>query len=79
MAARFDSLGFVRRLEEAGVERRVAEAHADVARDFVLDEMATKGDLEFGLHSLEQRMTIKVGTMLVVAVGAIVALQRLLA
>ncbi|MGR3485147.1 MAG: hypothetical protein ACU0BF_07360 [Paracoccaceae bacterium] len=77
MGARFDSLGYVRRLEGVGVERKVAEAHADVARDFILDEMATKSDLQQAIHDLEQRLTIRVGTMLAVAVGVLVAIERL--
>ena len=93
MSAIFDSLGYVRRLEQAGVERATAEAHADAARDFILAGVATRGDvealgvelrrteerLEGKLEVLEQRMTIKLGTFLVIAVGAIVALERLLA
>ena len=75
MTARFDSLGYVRRLQAAGVDREVAEAHADAARDFILEDLATKRDLV----ELEQKMTIKIGAMLVVAVGAIVALERLFA
>ena len=122
MTARFDSLGYVRRLEDVGVERRVAEAQADLVRDYILAEVATKEDidrlrsevasdhrrledrldaLERGLdrrflgvdgklegmeqrydgklEALEQRMTIKLGGMLIVAVGALLALERLLA
>lgn len=114
MTARFDSLGYVRRLEEVGVERRVAEAQADLVRDHILAEVATKEDidrlrsevsvdhrrLEERLDGLEQRMdgrfdalaqdfdgklerlgqgmTIRLGTMLVVGIGALVALDRLL-
>ena len=78
MSARFDSLGYVRRLEQAGVDRSVAEAHADAARDFLLDELFTKGELQSQLALLEQRITIKLGAMLVVAVGAIVALEGVL-
>ena len=115
MTARFDSLGYVRRLEEVGVERRVAEAQAEVVRDYILAEVATKDDIERlraevaadhrrleerldgleqrmdgkldgleqridgKLEGLEQRMTIKLGGMLIVAVGALLALERLLA
>ena len=126
MTARFDSSGYVRRLEEVGVERRVAEAQAEVVRDYILAEVATKDDIERlrmevmtdhrrleerldgleqrmdskfdgleqrvdgrlegleqrmdgKLEGLEQRMTIKLGGMLIVAVGALLALERLLA
>lgn len=104
MTARFDFLGYVRRLEEVGVERRVAEAQAEVVRDYILAEVATKDDIERlrvevaadhrrleerldgleqrmdgKLEGLEQRMTIKLGGMLIVAVGALLGLERLLA
>lgn len=86
MSAIFDSLGYVRRLEQSGIDRVTAEAHADAARDFILAGVATKGDVERSeerirneLVSLEQRMTIKLGGFLMIAVGAIVALERLLA
>ena len=92
MTARFDSLGYVRRLEEVGVERRVAETHAEVVRDFIMDEVATQGDirrletridvLEQGfdrkLDVLEQRMTVKLGGMLIAAVGLALAGVRFL-
>ena len=87
MTARFDSLGYVRRLEEAGVERRVAEAQAEVVRDFILEGVATKADIELlrtdmrameerfdgKLDVLEQRMTVKLGGMLIAAVGLALA------
>lgn len=96
MTARFDSLGYVRRLEEAGVERRAAEAQAEVVRDFIMDQVATKADVELirtdmkhleerlterfdgKLDALEQRVTIKLGTLIVVGVGALLALDRVL-
>jgi hypothetical protein len=50
-----------------------------------LKELATKGDIallkqemDARFVQLEQRMTIKLGGMLVVAIGAIVALTKLL-
>ncbi|TDR85210.1 CCDC90 family protein [Enterovirga rhinocerotis] len=42
----FDTLGYARALEDAGVERRQAEAHATAARTFILAEVATKADIE---------------------------------
>lgn len=92
MTARFDSLGYVRRLEDAGVERRIAETHAEVVRDFILDEVATKADVELvradmrsleeridgKLDVLEQRMTVKLGGMLIAAVGLALAGVRFL-
>jgi hypothetical protein len=74
----FDTLGYVRRLQEAGVDRKVAEAHADLAKDMILADLVTTRELDKRLTELELRLTIKMGGMLVVAVGVLVAAQRLL-
>ena len=74
----FDTLGYVRRLQEAGVDRKVAEAHADLAKDMILADLVTTRELDKRLTELELRLTIKVGGMLVVAVGVLVAVQSLL-
>ncbi len=42
----FDSLEYVRRLQEAGVERQTAEAHADLLRDMLWSDVAKTDDLE---------------------------------
>jgi hypothetical protein len=78
MAMAFDTLGYVRRLQEAGVDRKVAEAHADLAKDMILADLVTVRELDKRLTELELRLTIKVGGMLVVAVGVLVAAQKLL-
>ena len=75
----FDTLGYVRRLQDAGVDRKVAEAHADLAKDMILADLVTTRELDKRLTELELRLTIKVGGMLVVAVGVLVAAQTLLA
>ncbi len=46
MSAGFDNVGFVGRLEQADVDRKVAEAQADVVRAFILNDVATKRDLD---------------------------------
>ena len=81
----FDTLRFSQRLQQSGVSREQAEVHAELARDMLLAEVATKVDLtvlrrklESKLELLEQRMTIKLGAMLVAVVGIIVAAQKLL-
>ena len=74
----FDTLGYVRRLQDAGVDRKVAEAHVDLARDMLLADLVTTRELDKRLTELELRLTIKVGGMLVVAVGVLVTAQKLL-
>ncbi|RIQ64359.1 DUF1640 domain-containing protein [Bordetella avium] len=82
----FDTLKFVETLEKAGVSREQASAMAAAVRDSHEGaELATKGDLrelDTGLRHeiklLEQRMTIKLGSMLVIAVGVFAAIVKLL-
>ena len=46
MSIGFDTLTFAKRLTEAGERPAVAEAHAMALRDFVMDAIATKTDIE---------------------------------
>jgi hypothetical protein len=69
MAMAFDHLKSAPRLEAVGFAPQqqvgdMAEAFAEA-----VSQLATKGDL----RDLEQRMTIKFGWMIVVAVGVILA------
>lgn len=80
----FDTLTFVQRLERVGVGRAVAEAHAELARDAVLGEIASKAELDrleerlgARIDTLESSMTIKFGAMLVAALGVLFAALRL--
>jgi hypothetical protein len=74
-AVTFDTLQFVKTLEAAGVSAPQAEAIATAVKDsHETAELATKSDL----RELELRMTIKLGGMLVVAVGVMTALNKLL-
>jgi hypothetical protein len=45
MSMAFDTLKFSHRLQQVGVSREQAEAHAELARDMVIAELATKADL----------------------------------
>lgn len=81
----FDSLAYVQRLESVGVERPTAEAHAELIRDMVLSEVATRADLARVEERLsariergEHQLVIRMGAMLAAAVGLIVAAQKLL-
>ncbi len=85
MSMAFDTLRYSQRLQQVGVSREQAEAHAELARDMVIAEPANKSDLgvlrselQADIKLLEQRMTVRVGTMLAAAVGIIVAAQKLL-
>jgi len=71
----FDTLKFVKTLQAAGVSVTQAEAFASAVRDSTESaDVATKADL----RELELRMTIKLGSMMVVAVAVVAALTKLL-
>ncbi|WP_043698993.1 hypothetical protein [Tepidimonas taiwanensis] len=76
-ALTFDTLKFARRLKDAGMDPRLAEEQAETIAEALqvnLENLATKQDLEL----LEQRLTIKLGAMLVVAVGIVATLVKIL-
>ena len=52
----FDTLSYARRLKDAGVDDAQAEAHAEAARDHVVEAIATKADIA----RLEDKMATKV-------------------
>jgi len=64
----FDTLKLARRLESAGLPPQQAGNMAEAIAEAV-SQLATKADL----RDLEQRITIKFGGMIVVAVGVILA------
>ncbi|KQP48836.1 hypothetical protein ASG40_19095 [Methylobacterium sp. Leaf399] len=83
MAFAFDTLKFTQRLEQVGVGREQAIAHAELARDMILADSATKADLnelkkeiDASLRELELRMTVKLGAIIGAAVAVIAALQK---
>jgi len=88
----FDTLKFANKLKSAGVLPEHAEAEAEALADIFeinLKEVATKEDIKHleerlcerfdgKFIQLEQRMTIKLGTLMVIAVSAVAALVKLL-
>lgn len=84
-AVTFDTLKFAERLRAGGFSDAQAKAAAEAFADATSQELATKSDLrelrvdlEHRLESLEQRLVIKLGGMLVVAIGIIATLIKLL-
>jgi hypothetical protein len=86
-AINFDTLKFSRKLESAGIPREhaisIAEAVAEVQQDSI-GELATKSELmsaktelKNDIVQLEQRMTIKIGTMLFMLGGVLIAVKFL--
>ena len=84
----FDTLKFAKRLKDAGIPEKHAEAEAEALAEVLevnLKELATKDDLKAleerlgdKITMFEQRMTIKLGGLMVVAVGTVAALVKLL-
>jgi hypothetical protein len=72
-AITFDTFKFANRLKAAGAESRLAEAEAEALMEDRLNER-----LDARLIQLEQRMTIKLGGLIVVAIGAVATLVKIL-
>jgi hypothetical protein len=80
-ALTFDTLKFANRLKAAGADSRLAEAEAEALSEVLelnLKEVVTKELLQQELKLLEQRMVIKLGALMVVAVGIVAVLVKLL-
>jgi hypothetical protein len=72
-----DTLGYAKRLRDAGIPTEQAEAHAEAAREFIMLELVTKSDLEAVRRELEGiidrqtlRLTVRLGAMLGVSIAA---------
>ena len=77
MAVAFDSLGYARHLREHGVPQEQAEAMAEAARTYILQELVTREDLRLALDNLALRLTVRMGVMIgagVAILGTMVAL-----
>ena len=70
----FDTRAFVKDLTRAGMPEEQAEVLARSQAALIDDNPATKQDLK----ESELRLTIRLGSMIVVAVGVVAALVKLL-
>jgi len=91
MTDAFDTLGYAKRLRDAGVTSDQAEAHAEAARDFIMAELVTRSDLlslrqemdakfqrlEMAIENQTLHMTIRLGGMVAVAVAILAAIDKL--
>ena len=81
MSVAFDTLRAARRLrDEAGFDEKQAGILVDTFAEGMTETLATKADVEAlrgQMRELEQRMTIRLGAMMVGAVALIVALMKL--
>lgn len=80
-AVAFDTLKFAKRLKEAGFTEQQAEALASAQVDLIEANLATKADilgLKRDIKELEYRLTIRLGGLIALAIGAVAALVKLL-
>ena len=74
-----DTLEYVKKLEAAGVDRKLAEAHAEALRATVVQDIATKTDLQIEVQRLEakiQLLTWMVGLNLAATMAILWKLPR---
>ena len=73
-ATSFDAHAFVKRLTQAGMPEAQAEVLVDSQTKLIDEKLATKQDLK----ELELRLTIRLGSMVVIAIGVVATLVKLL-
>ena len=92
VAITFDTLKYANRLKAAGAESRIAEAEAEALAEVFelnLKEVATRDDLkqmeerlnekmDARFLQLEQRMIIKLGGLMVIAIVTVATLVKIL-
>ncbi len=74
----FDTLGYARRLEEAGFTRQQAEVQANALREVIDERLVTKDYLDARLRELEYKLVIRLGTMMAASVAIVATLVKLL-
>jgi hypothetical protein len=76
----FDTLLFSQAMRDSGMSEKTANALAEEMKKLrENNDSATKGDIELlkrDMQIMEQRLTIKLGGFLTIAVGVIVALLK---
>jgi len=77
-AITFDTDAYIKRLKAVGVSEDQAEVQAQAISELVNNRLVTKEDLEHALKELEYRLIIRLGSMMVVAIGIVTALVKLL-
>ena len=74
----FDTHAFVKELTDAGMPEPQAEVLARTHARLIDEKLATKQDLKALELRLKHDLTLRLGSMMVVAVGAFAALEKLL-
>lgn len=84
----FDKLAFVDSLTKSGIPEDQARAQADALDTALHETVATRHDIELvqndiklvrsEMREMEQRIVIRLGGMMIIAVGAVATLVKLL-
>ncbi len=74
----FDTHAFVKELTQAGMPEEQAEVLARSQAALIDEKLATKRDLKELELRLKHDLTLRLGSMMVVAIGVVVALVKLL-
>ena len=74
----FDTHAFVKELTQAGMPEEQAEVLARSQATLIDEKLATKRDLKGLEMRLKHDLTVRLGSMMVVAVGVIATLVKLL-
>lgn len=77
MAFTFDSLSYAKHLRDNGVPQNQAEAHAEAAKIFIMNELVTKEDLRMAVELITLRLTIRMGVMLAAGLTLLGAVLKL--
>jgi hypothetical protein len=79
VAFAFVTLGYAKRLRDAGVPNPKAEADAEAAREFIMGEVVTKIDMQAAMDTLTLRLTVRLGGMIAAGIGVLAAGMGMLA
>ena len=74
----FDTHAFVKELTAAGMPEAQAEVLASSQAKLIDEKLATKQDLKELELRLKHDLTVRLGSMMVIAVGVVAALVKLL-
>lgn len=77
----FNSLKYAKKLEEVGISREQAEVHMQIMTEIIETNLATKQDVQEirrDIREVEYKLIIKMGTLVSIAMGVLVAVVKLL-
>ncbi len=88
MVFTFDSLACAKRVRDHGVTQQEADAHAEAARTFIMNELMTREDFRAGIDELRRdleakienlslRLSVRMGIMLAAGLTLLGAVLKL--